>query len=88
MTAVDAVQMLSGVRADDQPVIAVVRQFVEQDVLPFPLAGGDEEEVRRGLQEGQVVIGAALAERLDLKAGDMNDIRPGAGENSVRRNSW
>jgi putative ABC transport system permease protein len=70
VAAVDAVQMLTNVQAEGQPVILIARQFAQRGDFPIALASGVAEDARQGLLLGQVVIGAALAQRLGLHAGD------------------
>jgi putative ABC transport system permease protein len=52
-----------------QPVAVIVREFPPGAPLYLNLGNADQEKVRRGLEQGGVVIGTVLAQRTGLRLG-------------------
>jgi len=55
---------------EKQGVVVIVREFPADAELHLNLANQDAGEVRRGLEQGGVVIGTVLAQRTGLRVGD------------------
>jgi putative ABC transport system permease protein len=72
------------IRAQGRQVGALPITVDPQRPLPFALATGDAGQARQGLQDGEVVLGTALAQRLGLKAGDSLELETRQGVKSVR----
>jgi putative ABC transport system permease protein len=72
------------VAAGGQPVLALARTFAADLPLPLDLREGEPGAVRRGLLDGETVLGAALARHLGLHAGDRIPLATAAGPRSVR----
>jgi putative ABC transport system permease protein len=53
-----------------QDVLILARTFADRAPLPLELQEGNPDEVRRRLQDGEVVLGAGLAGQLGLHVGD------------------
>jgi putative ABC transport system permease protein len=72
LEGVETVEQLAfvPVRSGSRAVLLLARTFSAMRPLPLDLAGGDESAVRRGLREGQVVLGVALARQMGLHRGD------------------
>ncbi len=73
MNGVQSVRLISfvSVKVDGQPASCQVAEFPSEGALPLRLsAGSDDKEVRQGLQQGGVVMGSGLAQKLNKKAGD------------------
>jgi putative ABC transport system permease protein len=66
---VDSVRYLS-VKSGDQSPLLCIRGFTDKDNLPLLLKEGTMGEVRRGLSQGEAVIGTVLANRMGKKLGD------------------
>ncbi len=72
-------------RVSGRSAVVLACSFTKERPLALALEDGDPEEVRRGLQQGGVVLGTALAHRLDKHVGDTVGIetRLGTREFSV-----
>jgi putative ABC transport system permease protein len=57
-------------RVNDLGAVLTVRDFSPSDPLPLDLKVGEENDVRRRLEQGEVVLGAMLAQRAHLSVGD------------------
>jgi putative ABC transport system permease protein len=57
-------------RAGGQPVVILAYSYFPDGPVPLSLVEGDRPAVVRGLLQGEVVLGTALAGRLGLHAGD------------------
>ena len=66
---VDTYRTIS-VKAGEQSVLLCIRGFTDKDTLPLVLKEGNMDDVRRGLMNGEVVIGTVLANRMGKKVGD------------------
>jgi putative ABC transport system permease protein len=66
---VDSVRQIT-VKVDNQQVLLAIRGFTDKANLPLVLNEGNMADVRRGLSQGQVVIGTVLANRMHKKLGD------------------
>jgi len=55
---------------EKQGVVVIVREFPADAPLYLNLGNQDAEKVRDGLEQGGVVIGTVLAQRMGLRAGD------------------
>lgn len=69
ITSMDALRLVSA-KVAGQPVVLIIRAFDKPELQQFDLVSGDPPEVRRRLQEGEVVVGSVFAQRAKLKAGD------------------
>ena len=58
------------VTAGDMPIQLCARGFTDKDTLPLVLKQGSAENVRRALDQGEVVVGDVVANRLGKKIGD------------------
>lgn len=67
-------------RAGELSVIVIVRQFNSPTQDFFDLVQGQEEQVMRGIREGQVVLGSVLAERAQLSVGDQIELETNEGK--------
>jgi putative ABC transport system permease protein len=65
---VERISFLAG-QGHGRDVLVLARTFAVQS-LPLDLREGEAEPVRAGLLRGEVVLGAGLAEQLDLHRGD------------------
>ena len=70
VTGVDVLRFVQDVKANDQQVNAVLRDFTAGDRLPLDLKSGDPAEVRQRLAQGEVVLGTVLAHRLGVGVND------------------
>jgi putative ABC transport system permease protein len=66
---VDTYRSIS-VKAGDQSVLLCIRGFTDKNDLPLVLKEGTMDDVRRGLMQGEVVIGTVLANHMGKKLGD------------------
>ena len=80
---VDTLRFVSG-RADDHPVVIVVRDYRDPEFLPLDLTRGNPDEVRRQLFAGEVVVGTVLAQRLGLRVGDRITLETPQGPKAVQ----
>jgi len=67
--SVEAVRLVA-VKADDQQVILIVRNFTDARTQEFEIIHGDPQTIRASLRGGETVIGSVLAERAKKKVGD------------------
>jgi putative ABC transport system permease protein len=70
-------------RGEGRSVLVLARTFSPAGPVPLDLREGDEEAVRRGLGRGGVVLGAGLASRLRLHAGDSFTLATAHGPESL-----
>lgn len=66
------------------PVMAVVREFADDEPLHLDLKTGNEDTLRQELREGQVVIGTVLAQRTGLTTGDELELKTRQGARTLR----
>jgi putative ABC transport system permease protein len=71
-------------RVRDLPVVALPCTLPESGPLPLAVQGADADEVRRRLREGEVVLGAPLARRLDVGPGDTVTLQTRRGPRPLR----
>lgn len=71
-------------RAAGRPVIVLACSFAPDRPLPLALVDGEMAAVRRGLLEGDVVLGTALAHRLDLGVGGQLTVETRQGPRPLR----
>jgi putative ABC transport system permease protein len=69
VTNVGAVRLFTS-HVDDLLVVVIAGQFADAPRLPLDLEQGLPETVARQLRQGDVVVGAALAQRKGLRVGD------------------
>ncbi|MFZ4081353.1 MAG: FtsX-like permease family protein [Pirellula sp.] len=67
-------------RAGELSVIVIVRDFNSPTQDYFDLVQGKEDQVMKGIQEGQVVLGSVLAERAQLSVGDPIELETKEGK--------
>lgn len=67
--SLDAIRYVNA-RSGDNSVLVVVRNFVGKATDFFDLVEGTPEGALKGLQDGKVVVGTVLTQRLGLHAGD------------------
>ncbi|MBI2824651.1 MAG: ABC transporter permease [Planctomycetia bacterium] len=89
LAAIDGVEQVHDLNfvqatAAGQPVIVLARSFDRQATGALDVAEADREAVIRGLWAGEAVIGTALAQRMNLAAGDSLTLRTRKGERTVR----
>ncbi|MGD0519264.1 MAG: FtsX-like permease family protein [Thermoguttaceae bacterium] len=72
------------VSVGDQSIQLCIREFTDKDNLPLVLKEGAIDEVRRGLSQGEVVIGTVLANRMNKKVGDEIELTGPKGPKKVR----
>lgn len=82
-TTVDSISFLQA-DVGERPVLVLARTFAENRPLPLDLQEGDEDTVRRGLRDGEMVLGAGLAQRLGLRRGDVLQLTTDRGVHEVR----
>lgn len=70
--------------ADGQQVQVIAKEFLPDESLPLDLRVGNPEEIRRRLDEGEVVIGMMLAQKTGLDAGDQVELSSPLGKRSLR----
>jgi len=80
---VDTYRTIS-IKAGDQSVLLCIRGFTDKDALPLVLKEGTMDDVRRGLSQGEVVIGTVLANRMGKKLGDDIELTTPKGPIKVR----
>lgn len=83
VAAVGRISFVHGVAAG-QAVILFARDFLPGRALPMAFVDGTEEEVRRELRSGGVVVGTALAQRARVGRGDTIAIQTRQGEKRLR----
>jgi putative ABC transport system permease protein len=83
VASVDTLRFISG-RADDHPVVIVVRDYRDSDFLPLDLTQGNPDDVRRQLFAGEVAVGTVLAQRLGLRVGDHITLETPQGPKALR----
>ena len=66
---VDSLRYLSNVKAENLQVMLCIRGFTDKDNLPLVLKEGSMADVRRGLSQGEAVIGTVLANRIGKEIG-------------------
>jgi putative ABC transport system permease protein len=66
------------------PVLVLARTFAGDRPLPLDLHEGQPEAVRRGLAEGEVVLGLPLSRELSLHAGDSLTLTTLEGPRTLR----
>ncbi|HWA97729.1 MAG TPA: FtsX-like permease family protein, partial [Pirellulales bacterium] len=71
-------------RVNDQGVVLVAKDFPSDEPLPLDLREGSEPEVRRGLAQGDVVLGTKIAERLHVGLGDSIKLQANQGLETFR----
>jgi putative ABC transport system permease protein len=71
-------------RAEDMPVIVIVRDFISKDMNSLALEDGDPAQVREDLFGGDVVIGTVLSQRTGLKTGDTITLETRQGAKELR----
>jgi putative ABC transport system permease protein len=69
VAAIDKITFLPA-QANGLAILVLARTFTPDRPLPLDLEQGEEAEVRRSLAQGEVVIGKALAQQLNLRQGD------------------
>jgi putative ABC transport system permease protein len=69
--------------ADQKPVI-ILRNFTDPNTNYFDLEEGDPRVIRAQLEEGQVVVGTVLAQKLHLKAGDTIPLETRDGSRQIK----
>jgi putative ABC transport system permease protein len=67
-------------RSGELSVIVIVREFNSSTQDYFDLVQGQADQVLRGIQDGQVVLGSVLAERAQLKVGDQMELETNEGK--------
>ena len=70
--------------ADGSPVMLVARSMSPQKPLPMETAAADPDSVRRGMFDGEVVIGMVLAKRLALSVGQELILTAGSHSHRLR----
>ena len=65
-------------------VTVVARDFLNPEALNLNLENAEAKDVHEKLQNGEVVLGTVLAQRTNLKAGDMVPIETNEGIKEVR----
>lgn len=70
--------------ADGQHVQIIAKDLLPGEGLPLDLRVGNPEEIRRRLDEGEVVVGLMLAQKTGLDAGDDIEIDSPLGERRLR----
>jgi putative ABC transport system permease protein len=83
VAAVDRIAFLPAL-VNGQPVLVLARSFAQASRLPLALPEGTEDAIRDGLMRGEVVLGTALAERLNLHPGDSLTLTTPHGPARVR----
>jgi putative ABC transport system permease protein len=81
---VDSLRNFNDVKISDQPALLLVRGFTDKNDLPLVLKEGKLDEVRRGLLQGEVVVGTVLANRMQKKVGDEIELTTPKGVKTVR----
>jgi putative ABC transport system permease protein len=81
---VDSLRDFNDVKIGDQPVLLIIRGFTDKNDLPLVLKEGAMDEVRRGLSQGEVVVGTVLANRMGKKLGDEIELTTPKGVKKVR----
>jgi putative ABC transport system permease protein len=61
---------VAGAESGKQQVMVFIRDFTDTGVLPLDIQEGDASQVRGRLAQGEVVLGAVLANRTHTKVGD------------------
>jgi putative ABC transport system permease protein len=74
----------STVTVGDQSIQLCIREFTDKDNLPLVLKEGALDDVRRGLTQGEVVIGTVLANRMNKKLGDEIELTGPNGPKKIR----
>src|SRR5690606_35495075 len=69
ITQAETVRFL-GSRVGTETAICVVRDFHESMPLPWSLSVEEEQQLRSGLDAGEVVVSSVLANRCNLQTGD------------------
>lgn len=69
---------------DGQQVLLLARDFAPSLTLDLSPTRGTEAEIRKGLAEGQIVLGTALSEKLDKGIGDEVTLKTDEGPVNVR----
>jgi putative ABC transport system permease protein len=80
---VDSLRSIT-VTSGDQQVLLCIRGFTDKDTLPLVLKEGAMDDVRRGLSQGEVVVGTVLANRLGKKVGNEIELTGPKGLKKVR----
>lgn len=83
VTHVDKVCFLPG-RVAGKPVVVLGIDLAEAQPLPFALTAGQAEAVRHGWQQGEAVLGTALAQRLGARVGDTVTMETARGPTAMR----
>lgn len=71
-------------RLKDRPVMCIVREYPRQGPLPLYLHEGNPRKVQEALQQGEIVMANALAQRLGVGVGDKVEMRGQQGPQTVR----
>ncbi|MCU0707965.1 MAG: ABC transporter permease [Pirellula sp.] len=83
VSMVDTLRFVSA-RSGENSVIVVVRKFNSDTNDFFDLIDGQEEDVTRGVQAGEVVIGSVLSERTQLRRGDSIELETKEGKETLK----
>lgn len=83
---VKLVDYVSFVRStvNDMPVLVVARKFNEYPELPLDIKEGTPEQLVQGFRHGEAVLGAVLAQRLNLHPGDTIELSTEQGPHKLR----
>lgn len=75
---------LAGSNADAKNAMVIIRDFTDRKSLPFDLKGGSPEDVRKGLEQGSVVLATVLANRTGAHTGDEITVETPQGTQKLR----
>jgi putative ABC transport system permease protein len=89
LTAFDGVKDVSRfsyimARAEGRPVVVMAYQFPRDRPTPLYLDQGEPGAAQRGLRNGDVILGTALARRVGLSVGDRLTLETRRGPQSLR----
>jgi len=79
----DTVRLVKATSGENS-IVVVIREFKKQRQVYFDLVAGNDDEVLRGLREGEVIVSSVLAQRTNLKLGDSIPLETREGTRQLR----
>ncbi|MCA9133667.1 MAG: FtsX-like permease family protein, partial [Planctomycetales bacterium] len=76
--SLDPMRLVSA-QSGEQSILIIAREFVGDPDRFFDLVQGTSRETLRGLNQGKIVVGSVLAQRLGLQLGDRLPLESGDG---------
>lgn len=84
ITNVDTLWTRRDAKIEDQTGVLAVRGFTAPGPLPLDLRGGDPEDIRRRLFQGEVVVGSVLMQKTGKQVGDTINVHSAKGSQPLR----